>query len=360
MPTKVYVPTLNDEVNKGLGVIDDLASTIANPPTDQPLLGALGSAGQKYCDYLGAAPGVVGGYAGSGIFIAALMCKPYWDSKGYDAPVLAPPFSGGQCNTTYAVNGYITQPNGTENFASQDYAGGGVAAYSVAQTGPFRKTLTLKGKNGVTSTRNLDYANGGSARFSTPFRLDGQPDNCGDPPAVIEPGPNPPPTPTFPPGEEPGVDPTGQPYFTVPDIPSPIPGGDPIPFPDPLPGEPGGGPAPPANPYGSGPGSPGASGDTGIGGDEEGEAPPGQVLVSLKVDILTVPDGARPYGPDQYRAVCYIFMGTEEGLDMDFAGAVLMSGQMVYAETEFLTHWRVEANPGWNLRVTPYYREKDE
>ncbi len=115
----------------------------------------------------------------------------------------------------------------------------------------------------------------------------------------------------------------------------------------------GGGTAPPPGDAGE----PGDSEGTGEGGDAEGEAPEGSVLVGLKISLAETPKGAVQYTRDVYRGVCYIYMGTDEGLDHDPAGAMLRDGQFVYAEKENLTKWRVSANRGYNLSVTPYYRE---
>jgi hypothetical protein len=80
-------------------------------------------------------------------------------------------------------------------------------------------------------------------------------------------------------------------------------------------------------------------------------------LVGLKLDLLAAPSGAKQYVGGAYRGGAYIRMGTPVGLDQDFAGSLLIDGQFVFAEKDFLTKWRVAANPGYNWRVTPYYRE---
>ena len=112
----------------------------------------------------------------------------------------------------------------------------------------------------------------------------------------------------------------------------------------------------------TGPGAPeaGGSGTTGDGGTEEGEAPSGTELWALKIDILAFPPSPKKYSADVYRGVCYVYMGDANGLDHDPAGAMLRDGQLVLAEREGLTKWRVTANVGYNLSVTPYYRETGE
>jgi hypothetical protein len=80
------------------------------------------------------------------------------------------------------------------------------------------------------------------------------------------------------------------------------------------------------------------------------------MLWGLRIDIDTVPLGAKLYAPGVYRGVAYIYMGDDDGLDHDPAGAMLTDGQFVLAERDYLTKWRVAANDGYNLTVTPYYK----
>jgi hypothetical protein len=101
----------------------------------------------------------------------------------------------------------------------------------------------------------------------------------------------------------------------------------------------------------------GTAGSTGAGGEEEGEAPEGKELWALKIDITSFPETPNEYAPGVYRGVCYVYMGDENGLDHDPAGAMLRDGQLVLAEKEGLTKYRVAANPGYNLLVTPYWRK---
>jgi len=115
----------------------------------------------------------------------------------------------------------------------------------------------------------------------------------------------------------------------------------------------GGGNAPPPGDVGN----PGPGESTGEGGDSEGEAPEGSVLVGLLLDLIEAPAGAREFEPGVYRAGAYVYMGTPTGLDQDFAGSMLSDGQFIFAEKENLTRWRVRANNGFNWFVTPYYRE---
>jgi hypothetical protein len=96
---------------------------------------------------------------------------------------------------------------------------------------------------------------------------------------------------------------------------------------------------------------------TGEGSEAEGEAPEGQVIGALKINIIGTPLTARQYAPGIFRGAAYIYLGTGVGLDQDFAGAMLSDGQLILPEKDNLTHWKVVANIGYNLVVTPYYLE---
>jgi len=107
-------------------------------------------------------------------------------------------------------------------------------------------------------------------------------------------------------------------------------------------------------------GDAGGSSDTGAGGESDGEAPPGEILVGIKVDVLASPPSARQFAPGIFRGACYIYMGVTGSLDQDYGGSMLKSGQFFFAEKDNLTAWLVSANSGYNFRVTPYYREVQE
>jgi hypothetical protein len=83
------------------------------------------------------------------------------------------------------------------------------------------------------------------------------------------------------------------------------------------------------------------------------------MLWGVKVAITTAPPNANQFAPGIYRGVCYVYMGDANGLDSDPAGATMTSGQMVLAERDYLTKWRVVANAGYNLSVTPYYKDSE-
>lgn len=308
MATKVNIPTVGDVITGGVDAFDDLASTIANPPTDRPLQGALGAAGQKYCNFIGAIPGNASGLLGLGLPLQALLCKPYWDKNSYDAPVPDGGFTGGQCLVRYQVDGTF------ESFGSSTGATCGTTrtwriANAAGPIGGIKVTVNpneirLQNNGGfttspfdvLTSASLIPAASCASApngsfrvknmKITSVARLDGQPDVCGNPTPSLRPGPRVPPTPTFPPGEEPGVDPDGQPFFFVPPVPSPITGEPPIGVPEPSPGGDGG--------AGGGPTEPPVAGDeqSGTPGDEEFPPPEdGRRWVGCCIRLTSVPVG---------------------------------------------------------------------
>lgn len=313
------------------------------------------------------------------------VCAPFLEDID-EAPIpgsAAAPFSGGQCaGTTYAVSGSITtngvfcsdgSPVGsatTDNLGSfvnnlvgpvtrlsvEFIPGGecrgaptGWGVRAIDQGGARSQFFQVNPTNGI---RNFTSASIGP--ILTPIS---GPDNCGDPPPEYT-APRP----------RPGLDPF-QPT-------APIPGTD-----DDLPinidfnpdgtidinvdgwdptvtiggGGDGGSSGPP-------PGDQGNPGDGATAGEEpaEGEAPPGSVLVGLLISSLIAPEYAQEIRAGVFRGAGFIRMGGDVGLDLDPAGATLSQGQFIYAEKDNLTRWRVNANVGYQLGVTPYYREVEE
>lgn len=270
MATKVTIPNPLDVVTGGIDAFDNLAGWIANPPADKPLAAAIGRSGQLVCDFYGATPNPARLIFGTANPAIGLLCKPYYANNGYDGPVPgSPPFTGGQCSTTYIARyndgtgiaaippGGITGPI-TEFFQTLltplGSGPGGTAVFRV----------TCKNASGQIQT---DVGTFNAAGFVLSLvRADSGSDNCGNPPGGAPvPGANPPPTPpAFPSGEEPGVDPDGQPFFFVPPIEPEIPGDDPVPVPAPT------------EPGGDSPSEPPADGgeEEGVGsGDEGGDTP---------------------------------------------------------------------------------------
>jgi len=309
------------------------------------------------------------------------ICRPYWDDNGWDGPEVAPaPFTGGQCpGKRYEVSSEIVNPAGTVfNSGTIVFVGPlGAPSFGEVSPGRYELRMTTGGTttsfpapcSSITSTttadrlvRGVTSAPGqtftGRVTSVTVCASDGA-DNCGDPPPEfpIRPGPNPPPDPGPVGGPVPTdnpENPTGPPLIPIPPYQDPIYG--PIPIVGPT-GPPGGGtPPPPPGDIGD----PGSPSDTGVGGEAEGEAPAGSILVGLRIDVLASPPKARQFAPGVFRAACYIYMGAASNLDQDYGGSMLKSGQFFFAEKENLTHWLVSANTGYNHRVTPYYREVEE
>lgn len=295
-------------------------------------------------------------------------CRPYLDDIGYGSPPsIDQPFRGGQCpGVNYVVNLRFYRVDGSVFGDGQQSGPGpvtvvpsgtqapppGTPACPIGQTYKPGRALAF---NGV---ERISWGGGCAVRETTEIlsivRSDGLSDDCGSQPPLI--------TDPFPP-LTPG--PPVEPFNPSPDIDIDIGveikpdltidvdfGTGPINI-DPF------GDDPEAGGGSEGPGSPGAPGDTGQGGGTEGEAGEGEVLTGLRIDFLEPPIGGKEYAPGVYRGVCYIYMGTADGLDHDPAGAMLRDGQFVYAEKDYLTRWRVEANMGYNLRVTPYYRPSE-
>lgn len=356
VPTKQPVPSISNTIRDGINLFDELADVIANPPPDKPLRKAISQSGRLMCDFYGATPFAARALFGTSSPVIATLCQPYYDGQGYDGPVpSAPSFTGGQCaGIAYLVQ--VIRAGSIIDFSNT--LNGPIGAFTYTRSGApnFRLVISVTHAGG---TATSDVGDPGDAAIATyvqsAARVDALPDTCGNIPTPAEPGANPPPDPgPFPPGYGPGVDPDGQPYFYVPPIDPEFPGDEPVEVPVFGPsGEPPPGPPP-------GPGEPATPIDTGVGDEAADEAPEGKMLWALKVDILTIASSPREYAPGVYRGVCYVYMGDNAGLDHDPAGAMLRSGQLILAERDYLTKWRVKANTGYDLRVTPYYKSNGE
>jgi len=351
------IPTILDAAGGAIDAFDGLADTIANPPEGRPLRQAIGIGGQKFCDAVGAVPADIRNRLGGTFWTSGLLCKPYWDNEGYDAPVLTPPFTGGQCvGASYVVRYQNRTTAG--NFGAQANASG-----TGPVIGPYLDVTGNVGRAGIQfASGKVQTLDGPAAEVRAPAivsitRQGGLPDNCGNPPGgTYGPGANPPPTPTFPPGEEPGLDPTGQPYFTVPPIDSPIPGGDPIEVP-PLPIVDNPAPAPP------GPGEPGTPVEPGDGEPAEGEGDDDEELVGVKVEVLETPENANKFQDitvDVWRGIGYVRMGYPGRLGVDMSAATAQSPQFYHAQQRGLTNWEVLARNGFRIRATPYFRKIEQ
>lgn len=305
------------------------------------------------------------GYSGNRQARVERACRPYLNDIGYgQPPSISLPFRGGQCYGNYSYIYSFRNPNtGQIQDSPQTISGRIIGLFERNNSNGVTKTGGVERQ--LAPGAPIDQISLGTTNIGAPLdqsirnvqRTDGLPDDCGNPPTDIK-DPVPPPTPG----------PVREPFVRSPDINIDIGvevnpdltidvdfGTGPITI-DPFADEPegggdGGGGAPPGDV-----GEPGTPEDTGQGGGADGEAPEGTVLTGLRINFVEPPVGANEYAPGVYRAVCYIYMGTAEGLDHDPAGAMLRDGQFVFAEKDNLTRWAVSANLGFSLRVTPYYR----
>lgn len=288
-----------------------IADFVQNGPAEG-LPGHVRNQYRKRCDQFANLPGWARALGNGSTGTMDRICTPYWNDQGTDGPVSTPFFSGGQCPSTYTVvfrrrvfsggvwgwsNNFSRQ--GTGPVGVQGFAG---PASCAGQNGsvPTAYNLTFNGVvSGPTPLVNQCSDTSPGFEIVSVTRIGGLPDNCGNPPPTLIPGPNPPPNPGPTPGPEPTDDPFGGP---IPDLPIP-PFDDPIFGPTPIePGDdgPGGGgggePGPPAGGDGL-PGEPDSVGDPvgSTGGDGAGEdfpfgtPPAGKIWVGALVEATVDP-----------------------------------------------------------------------
>lgn len=304
----------------------------------------------------------------------ASLCGPYLDTLGENPGdgSLSPESPGGQCvGVSYQVGslGSLTCPSVFNDVTSLVSGPGPVSVGTATRTNtgefprPIRSVYPVTFSDGV---RGLTIRHDeGIEPCIRIFPFPGSSDNCGNGPAseirppnrVTPVTPIPPRIPVDIPGFGPvnvniNLDPSGDPIICFEELETCVTvevGGDDA-------GGGGRGPTGPAAPPGD-VGEPGVPGATGDGGEDEGEAPEGSVLVGLKLDVLASPPGATRYTPEVFRGIGYVYMGVPGLLDQDFGGSMVRDGQFLFAEKDNLTAYRVRANNGYSIRVTPYYRE---
>lgn len=299
-------------------------------------------------------------------------CRPYLESIGEypGPPVYVSPYQGGQCDgVPYSVRVPYTNLVGDGQVA--DLSGFGPvlgARVTILSDTSFRvdATLRLTPGGGLTNAGigPVGYQAGTTVGPLTVVRTDGQPDECGSPPPEYEkPTPIPTPLPPFRP-TIPGID------VDV-DVDINLDGDITIIF------DPGGdetvvGPTDPFEPDPStdpfGPQSPGDRGEPGPGIDISdgqagtGEAEEGEILVGVEVEVLSTDGSPREQKYLDYsvwRQACYVYLGSGASLDQQPEAAALISPQFFFAPPGSTT-WIVYSGLGYNLRVTPYYREVKE
>lgn len=355
-------------IKKALDTVEDHSEFVAGPRPSDPIRGAYHDYSRWVCDSYATVPGwarTAAAVAGWGTVDLAMQmnCRKYLDTR---YPIGVPPFTGGQCPVGYYIV-YRASSQPGWNQTREAFVNGPIQGTRYIDLGNGNFQFQVLGSSGGVSVTVPAGANSGGSIISV-SRLDGQSDNCGNPYAT-EPTPAPgvPIPPVSPPGggQPPEWDDDG-PYYRPGPIESPY--GPPIEFPPIDPWNPGGGddesPFTPPDPYPPLP--PGDQGDPSApvtvqpGNDAEGEAPSGKVLVGLKIDLTETPESGKQFAPGVWRGACYIYMGGESGLDQDYAGSMIRTGQFIYAERDNLTRWRVSANTGFKVVVTPHYREVEK
>lgn len=343
---------------------------------------------RSYCRQYGANPGAA--KFGNAVRIEN-ACRPYLDGiDPAEGPIIETPFSGGQCPVLYNVSYTTTNRTSTNNqctpFANVNNRTSLIPSGAVLGPigAPTEKIVPASQFTFFNRTQSFEVMTGSGLRFINlggaaerqfhtncgpgyqlsnfaVTRADGQADDCGSPrPRITQPRPIADPTgPNFRFNPDTGIDidvgvdilPDGTINVNV--------GTGPInvnPFP------------PDTGPEGSDedpPGDVGEPDETGAedadeNGNASGCAGENQVIGGLKVAILATPPGARVLSPGIFRGACYLYMGAEGNLDQDFGGSMLRDGQFFLPEKENLTCWEVQANLGYRLRVTPYYKTLEE
>jgi hypothetical protein len=355
------IKNVNDGVRGILGVAGDMFADrpgfIAGGGGTWPLADAVRAVSQFNCRQWARAD--KSGFSARVNAGNSALCNPYLSSIGMlpgegDATLAYP---AGKCAVIY--NQYFEIPvfGGGYGETSPEQLLGPIVSRTQSDIGNATIRFVIANAAGQTATRELSGAFGLPPRFGRLVRNDGQADNCGNPDVTYQP-----------PGSVTGG-PTDGPNISV-NIPgigpidvtvTPNSDGDPVVCYDqidlcvtiPIGGDDG-----PKATAGADPGVPavGTATTASGSGDAEGDAPEGRELWALKIGINSLPARANEYAPGVYRGVCYVYMGDGNGLDHDPAGAMLRSGQLVLAEKEGLTKYRVTANIGYNLTVTPYWR----
>jgi len=345
--------------------------------------GTVGKVGQaiarSYCRQYGANPGAAKFGNAARIENA---CRPYLDDqdpgKGAEIGV---PFPGGQCADLYRAVGAVRFDRlvcstgqafeTVMDFATEFNLQGPLSASRIVRGEPGQcgdrlfavviTTATQPNRVIFTTTDVFQRAIINPAITSLSFERQGAlPDDCGDPPPVVRQprpiaDPSPPPFRFNPDG---GID-INVDVDVLPDGTINIGVGGPTVNVDPFGGgDGGGGGAPPV-----GPGTSGGSGDTGLGGVDEGSADEGDELVGVLVQVLSAPLDANRFFNNAavvYRGAYYVAMGYPGRLGLDMSGGTAEILQFFHAQQRGLTDYRVRANVGFNLRVTPYYRTVEE
>lgn len=300
------------------GVEGAIGDFIANGPNDG-IQGYVRDQYRKRCDQFANAPGWAQALANGPAGSLGRICEPWYSSQGTDGPTRQPPFTGGQCcDGTYRIS-YSGLTTSQEPFQSEIDITGKIIGFGERSNQPAQPTKS------ATVTRQLcsgqvdviplyavfESQNLGFQLISI-TRIDGPPDDCGDPPAEFQPGPNPPADPGPTPGPEPTADPsnpTGPPLLPIPDYDDPIGGPTPITGPDPfdrgaeptdIPGNPDASPGGGENvsdPIAVDPGPGGGGDETDFGDPPSGRSWVGCLLQFAFPDFIGAIAGSAPQNP---------------------------------------------------------------
>jgi len=351
-------------------VVDNVSAFVAGPEPSSPIAAAVHRRYRDACDSYSNAPGwlkAMNPLARDGV---GVVCNPYLEGVGSGQPGVGPtteeprgcqPIVYDEVRVTGLKGSSAGPVEGSFINWTFDNIQGPVTSPVVLNPGTTNSRLAVTNGVGVQVLGGTETFGWGPAWISD-TDPDDPPGLCGVPEVPIGPNPNPRPDPGLPPDDEPFEGPGGEPIFPMPEVPNPF--GDPVQ----LPNFPGPNPAEPVPPQGPGDqpdpvppgdtGSPKAPQDTGLGEEAEG-AESDEYLVGVAIAVLSEPSSARvtftPSGP-VYLGACFLYMGGNGGLDLQQEARYLQDGQFFYAP-ETANAWKVIAAPGYNLRVTPYYRE---
>lgn len=161
--------------------------------------GLVGAAGRGFCNVHANNPGIVGSLGSIASDFVDGACKPYYDENGIEPPSGGPTFQGGQCvgvvyNVFYRVYSSV---NGWAVGAVSGY--GPIRGLSFSPSHPGYSGVYLDAHESDGSSPAQFFAsyvqdeNIPSVAIVNVVRLDGQPDDCGNPPSPFSPSSNAPP-----------------------------------------------------------------------------------------------------------------------------------------------------------------------
>jgi hypothetical protein len=366
------------------GISEGLGEWVAGPTPDNGIAAAIQQRYRDQCDAYSNAPGWMKAFSTPSRVTMSNICDPWLESQGSGGPVLEVPFSGGQCSTIYRV--FLTVRRVSDDVV---VIGPDTAAQNPSQNnqnawpGPIQAVFARRNPSnpsrwgwavtdatgetfGTLSVSSEVYVAG-----VTLERLDGQPDNCGDPPGEPAPNPNPRPDPGLDPEDEPFEDPEGRPITPMPGIENPW--GDPIQLPNfPLPDLFGEDEGSGNNPNVGPPVEPGTeqTGD-GVNGEDDDfpEPPDGSIYVGfiVKMSDQGVSEGLQVNSPPEpiYRATT----GNYRAIYEVDGNKVYSTPKRIEAETSVywldlpgltLTGARVNVPSNDSYTVTPLYQAETE